>query len=499
MSFNIRYGTANDGENRWDTRREFLVQTIQDFDPDLLGTQETLADQRDYLAKHLVGYSVVAAGRDDGLDKGEMAALYYRTARFKLLDSGHVWLSTTPETPGSRGWDAALPRVATWVKLEERGTKAKPIYYINTHFDHRGSKARLESAKLIRKLLAEQAKDCRCIATGDFNAGEGSEPYRALFEQANGAEAPVRDSLRALHPKAGQDEGTFTGFKATNTKGERIDWIGVSGDFTVRVAGIDRTNREGRTPSDHAPVFAVLRPQDESATVRVLSYNIHHGEGTDGKLDLRRIASVIHRADPDVVMLQEVDNGCNRSGGVDQARELARLTGYTAHFGKAMAYDGGEYGQALLCRTRLEDVSILPLPGEAKTEPRIILSGAMSLGVNQITVASVHLDHQQSTSRVKQVNAILKHFASSESIMILAGDFNAEPGSDELNTMDQHWQRASASEDVPTFPAAKPTRAIDHVYYHQAQRFTVKSVVAWEEAIASDHRPLLVVLAPIIE
>ena len=119
MSFNIRYGTANDGINRWELRKEFLVDTIRDFDPDLLGTQETLASQRDYLADALKSYAVVAAGRDDGKQAGEMAALYYRKDRFEAIDEGHFWLSETPEKVGSKGWDAALPRIATWVKLKD--------------------------------------------------------------------------------------------------------------------------------------------------------------------------------------------------------------------------------------------------------------------------------------------------------------------------------------------------------------------------------------------
>jgi hypothetical protein len=101
MSFNIRYGTANDGINRWDLRKEFLVETIRNFDPDLLGTQETLASQRDYLAQALDGYGVVAAGRDDGKDGGEMAALFYRKDRFEPIEQGHIWLSETPEKVGS--------------------------------------------------------------------------------------------------------------------------------------------------------------------------------------------------------------------------------------------------------------------------------------------------------------------------------------------------------------------------------------------------------------
>ena len=124
MSYNIRYGTANDGENHWDKRRVFLIDTIRQFDPDLLGTQETLGFQRDYLAKALPTYEVLGVGRDDGAEKGEMTALYFKRDRFEKLDGGHFWLSETPEIPASKSWDTALTRMATWVRLRDRRNPA---------------------------------------------------------------------------------------------------------------------------------------------------------------------------------------------------------------------------------------------------------------------------------------------------------------------------------------------------------------------------------------
>jgi endonuclease/exonuclease/phosphatase family metal-dependent hydrolase len=256
MSYNIRYGTARDGVNHWSKRKDFLVDTIKKYDPDLLGTQETLADQRDYLAKALPGYGLLAAGRDDGKEKGEMAALYWREARFEKTDGGHFWLSETPDKVGSRGWDAALPRIVTWVKLKDRkAPDAKPLLYLNTHFDHKGVKARLESAKLIREKMAKLGEGCDVILTGDFNAAEGSAPYKALFADAS----PLVDTFRVAHPTPSKEEGTFSGFKADATRGARIDWIGVSSVWKVLGAGIDRTAKDGRTPSDHFAVTAEVR------------------------------------------------------------------------------------------------------------------------------------------------------------------------------------------------------------------------------------------------
>ncbi len=262
MSFNIRYGTAPDGPNAWPNRRDFLVETIVAYNPDLLGTQETLADQRDFIHEHLKGYAVVSAGRDDGGDKGESAALFYRKDRFEPIDSGHFWLSESPEKPGIPGWDAQLPRVASWVKLRDRRTPNAPtILYLNTHFDHVGKTARVESSRLLRRKLAELGAGCRLVVSGDFNAVEGSEPYRALFGKSDGGEeSPLIDTFRTAHPNPGPNERTFSRFRPDPSGVGRIDWIGASRDFLVREAAIDTTSRDGRTPSDHFPVTALLDP-----------------------------------------------------------------------------------------------------------------------------------------------------------------------------------------------------------------------------------------------
>lgn len=262
MSFNIRYGTAADGENHWDLRKEFLAETIRASDPDLLGTQETLGFQRDYLAERLPQYDHLGAGRNDGRDDGEMMALYYRKGRFQLLDGGHFWLSETPGVAGSKSWDSSLPRMATWVKLRDRlSPESKPVLFLNTHFDHKGVNARIESARLLRRQVASLGAGCAVIVTGDFNAGEGSEPYRALFDPIDGEPSPLIDAFRAAHPGRSADEGTFSGFRADSTNGPRIDWIGISRDWQVDDAAILRASRQGRTPSDHFPVTAVLRAE----------------------------------------------------------------------------------------------------------------------------------------------------------------------------------------------------------------------------------------------
>lgn len=267
MSFNIRYGTARDGENHWDRRKDHLVDTIRAYDPDLLGTQETLAFQRDFIGDKLTGYDHFGVGRDFGDDRGEMAALFYKRDRFEKLDGGHFWLSDMPDKVGSKSWDSSLPRMVTWVKLRDRlHANATPLIFFNTHFDHQGATARLEAARLLRRQIEILGKDAFVVVTGDFNTGPGSPPYEALFGSADGKPAPVIDSFRAVNPDVTPSEGTFSSFKAANTGGARIDWIGVSRDWQIRSAGIDRTSRDGRTPSDHFPVTAILRRKTSDIT-----------------------------------------------------------------------------------------------------------------------------------------------------------------------------------------------------------------------------------------
>ncbi|MGC4007477.1 MAG: endonuclease/exonuclease/phosphatase family protein [Pirellulales bacterium] len=184
MTFNLRYGTAKDGENHWEKRKDFLVDVIKTFDPDLLGTQETLAFQRDYVLEKLTAYEAFGVGRDDGTDKGEMAALFYKKDRFEKIDGGHFWLSETPDKVGSKGWDTSLPRLSTWVVLRDKKQPQAPeILFCNTHFDHIGKTARIESAKLTRTVLADKGKGRSIIQTGDFNSGEGSLRLRRVVRE----------------------------------------------------------------------------------------------------------------------------------------------------------------------------------------------------------------------------------------------------------------------------------------------------------------------------
>lgn len=244
------------------------------------------------------------------------------------------------------------------------------------------------------------------------------------------------------------------------------------------------------------PDGAVVAEEPAPRSLRVLCYNIHHGEGTDSRIDLPRLAEVIRRARPDIVALQEVDDRTNRTGQVDQTAVLAKLTGLNGRFGKQLDYEGGGYGQAILSRFPLSEVRVSWLPGMPERERRIVASVTVQTDGLNLTFASTHLHHFDAAIREEQAKALNALFADESQPVILAGDLNATPDSRPIAILKQHW--SSATEDAAgsfTYPAAKPERQLDYVLFRPDDRFRVRSVQVIEEPLASDHRPLLVEFA----
>lgn len=239
--------------------------------------------------------------------------------------------------------------------------------------------------------------------------------------------------------------------------------------------------------------------------LRVLTYNIHHGEGVDGKFDYPRLAGVIKRARPDLVALQEVDVKTKRSRGVDQAAKLAELTGMHSFFAEAIPYQGGSYGNSLLT---LAPVSMaytesLPLPAQSGEEPRVVAIADLAKGDEPlpgpgIAFCGTHLSHQLPASRLAQVEEINKEVLHSPNLpTILAGDFNFTPDSEPYRAMiDAGWVDTAAAfgDPKPTYPSDSPRKRIDYVFVRPAEAWRVVDVQVLDEPVASDHTPVLVVL-----
>jgi endonuclease/exonuclease/phosphatase family metal-dependent hydrolase len=256
MSFNIRYGTAPDGDNAWARRTDLVYETIARFQPDLIGYQEVLDFQFDALAARFPELAGEGVGRDDGRRKGEFSSLAYRRDRFTRVAGGTFWLSTTPDVPGSKSWDAALPRICTWVRLRETAS-GRELVFANTHFDHRGQVARREAARVLSERLGPVVTGIPAVLTGDFNITEDTPAFRVLVEPPEPSWVRWIDAYRTLHPERAPDEASFNGFKGT-VRGSRIDFVLHTSHFRATAAAIDRHQRDSRFPSDHYPVTAVL-------------------------------------------------------------------------------------------------------------------------------------------------------------------------------------------------------------------------------------------------
>lgn len=255
MTFNIRYGTAQDSTNAWPLRRGVLYDVIRAHSPQVLGLQEALRFQIDEIRGRLGGYAEVGVGRDDGREAGEYSAILYDSKRLEVLEQGTFWFSSTPETPGSTSWGNSITRISSWARFRD-SADGGTFYVYNMHWDHQSQPSRDSSAVAVLRHLATVSPAEPIIVMGDFNAGETNSAYRVLLAGASRVDGAPRmlDTFRAVNPSA-SNVGTFHGFRG-GADGEKIDAVLISTDWDVLAATIDRTAKDGRYPSDHYPVTA---------------------------------------------------------------------------------------------------------------------------------------------------------------------------------------------------------------------------------------------------
>lgn len=277
-TYNMRNNNHDNGDaergDGWQQRFPVIASLIQFHGFDIFGTQECLKDQLENIKESLPGYAYIGVGRDDGKDKGEHSAIFYNTAKFKLLEKGDFWMSTVTDKP-NKGWDAVLPRICSWGKFKEVKT-GFTFYFFNLHMDHVGVVARAESAKLVMEKIRTMAGTTPTILTGDFNVDQTSESYQLINTSGLLKDAYETTAVRyALN-------GTFNAFKSNSMTDSRIDHIFLTKQFKVQKYGIltdsyrskdaDATRTDSgnfpkevglqkftaREPSDHFPVMAVI-------------------------------------------------------------------------------------------------------------------------------------------------------------------------------------------------------------------------------------------------
>lgn len=260
MSFNVRLATTADGDNIWDNRKETFVEVVKENDPTLLGLQEALWVQMEYLDGALEGYKWIGVGRDDGEKKGEFMAIFYKEDAVELLDSGTFWLSQTPDKPG-KGWDAACCRTVTWGKFRCKKS-GKEFVYANTHLDHVGTIARKKGAQLVLERSWELTNhgELPFFVSGDFNVTKESEAYKTITGGIEDVIPGLIDTNYAAKEHDIAQPYTFHNWgRVPADKGAIIDFIFVNDKVNVwkfKINPVKHSN--GRFASDHVSVVATI-------------------------------------------------------------------------------------------------------------------------------------------------------------------------------------------------------------------------------------------------
>lgn len=251
MSYNIRLDIASDGDNRWDIRKDKVASLMNYYEADFIGMQEVLLNQLKYLQQQLNKYNYIGVGRDDGKEVGEYSCIFYRKEKFDLIRQSTFWLSPTPDSP-SKAWDAAYKRVCTYGLFRDKKTKLQ-FWVFNTHFDHVGKTARLESAKLIIERIHElNNKNYPVILMGDFNSKPEEPPVEYIMANMYNSRA----ISKMIHGPA----DTWNAFKFHEKPNGCIDYVFVSKGKGISVSKfITITDSyDLRYPSDHLPVMATI-------------------------------------------------------------------------------------------------------------------------------------------------------------------------------------------------------------------------------------------------
>ena len=246
MSYNIKLDYPKEGKNSWENRKPFFINQIKFYEPDVMGVQEAMPNQMIEMDSLLVDYGFVGVGRDDGKDLGEYSAIFYKINKFKVIESSTFWLSATPEKV-SMGWDGTYNRICTYALFEDVDS-GKKFYMFNTHFDHVGKIARIESAVLIDKKIKEiNTKKYPVVLSGDFNMEDTHESIQFLTKS-------LKDSKEVAKLTFGPI-GTFNGFNFDKPVTRRIDFIFVSQNVGVNKYAVLSDSWDLKYPSDHFPVL----------------------------------------------------------------------------------------------------------------------------------------------------------------------------------------------------------------------------------------------------
>lgn len=251
MSYNIRYNNPNDNENRWEKRKEEVVQMIIYYHPDIFGIQEGLNDQVSYLNNNLPNYSYTGVGRNDGKVKGEYAAIFYNSDKFELVTSKTYWLSSTPNKV-SIGWDASMERITTYGVFRNIKTN-DTLHVFNCHYDHIGKTAQLKSSELVIDLIRQkELENKKLIIIGDLNSSPNEKSILHL-------KTILDDTFEAAKSSPYGPVGTYNKFDTNFVPIARIDYVFTKNLKIKSYRNIDDRRKNNLWLSDHLPVFVELK------------------------------------------------------------------------------------------------------------------------------------------------------------------------------------------------------------------------------------------------
>lgn len=256
MTFNIRYGMANDGDNSWKFRKQIVFDQINKENCDFIGLQEAMVFQIDEIINHCPGYQYIGITREIDPTQGEASPILYDTAKWVLVNGKTQWLSENINVPGSKSWNTSLPRIFTWAEFQHK-TEGNRIVIYNTHYDHRSADARKNSSKTIIQYMHDHHAASNKVLLGDLNALENKEPITYLTQNQI---LPLKDAYRELHHDSSDQDATFYGWKTPVLgEGRRIDYIFYSGNILPVSARVSHFNKNQKYPSDHLPVIVEFK------------------------------------------------------------------------------------------------------------------------------------------------------------------------------------------------------------------------------------------------
>ncbi|MEM7227455.1 MAG: endonuclease/exonuclease/phosphatase family protein [Planctomycetota bacterium] len=497
MAWNIWRGGREDGEDIGPAR---VIDVIRDSDVDIVAMQETYGSGE--LIADALGYHLHSRGTNVSIhsrfsifeDISVHAAFKCVGAILELPDGSRlafysIWLPYSGEIWEAGTRDSSQPR---------KMLAACEASAIDLNAMWSAIEARLSATAYV---------DVPIIIAGDFNSmshldyGEvGWDQYHAVVDWPTShilTQQGFVDTYRVLNPVIDRArDATWTPRFPTQEQ-DRIDFIYARAPaWRVAASHVIRQHAI-QFPSDHTAVVTTLERSPTSVStdhgIRAASYNIRHGAGMDGRIDLDRTAAVLASLNADIIGLQEVDLRATRSGGVNQVNVLAQRLGMHPAYGSFMDFQGGRYGMAMLSRYPIVKVTPLRLPNG--NEPRIALCVDVRLPDGQVVqVVNVHFDWVEDDAfRFAQAKIVTAHVRDHNGPCILLGDFNDQPGSRTMRLFDGIAGEADKpAEQRLTFPSDDPSIEIDFVYCTPAARWAVGSVAVIDEAVASDHRPVVV-------